>query len=132
MKFLLDDLKLRHRVDLLRNLFLNALPEIDEDRLLIFITAVGIRNGRRVEHRFARHVAPATVGGVLLSALRRTAASHVAAVLDLVREGTIGGSGLIAQEDIPIAALSGNRFLSWFFDEGSSSPVQHLGLEFAA
>jgi len=132
MKFLLDDLKLRHRVDLLRNLFLNALPEIDDDRLLIFITAVGLRNGRRIEHRFARHVVPATVGTVSLSAMRRTAASHVAAVLDLIREGRLGGSGLIAQEDIPIDALRANRFLSWFFDGITTASAEHSSMETAS
>ena len=132
MKFLLDDLKLRHRVDQLRNLFLNALPEIDDDRLLVFITAVGLRNGRRIEHRFARHVVPATVGTVSLSAMRRTAASHVAAVLDLIREGRLSGCGLIAQEDIPIDALRANRFLSWFFDGITTASAEHSSMETAS
>lgn len=132
MKFLLDDLKLRHRVDQLRNLFLNALPEIDDDRLLIFITAAGMRNGQRIEHRFARHVVPATVGAVSLSAMRRTAASHVAAVLDLIREGRLGGPGLIAQEDIPIDALRANRFLSWFFDGIATASAAHSSMETAS
>ncbi|MGO4736258.1 saccharopine dehydrogenase NADP-binding domain-containing protein [Bosea sp. 2KB_26] len=132
MKFLLDDLKLRHRVDLLRNLFLNALPEIDDDRLLIFITAAGMRNGRRIEHRFARHVVPTTIGAVSLSAMRRTAASHVAAVLDLIREGRLGGAGLIAQEDIPMDALRANRFLSWFFDGITTASAAHSSMETAS
>lgn len=132
MKFLLDDLKLRHRVDLLRNLFLNALPEIDDDRLLIFITAVGMQNGRRIEHRFARHVVPTTIGAVSLSAMRRTAASHVAAVLDLIREGQLSASGLISQEDIPIDALRANRFLAWFFDGITTASAAHSNMETAS
>ena len=47
--------------------------------------------------------------------MRRTAASHVAAVLDLLRLGLIGKPGLLAQEDIPLALLRDNRFLAWFF-----------------
>ncbi|MGW9331171.1 saccharopine dehydrogenase family protein [Bosea sp. NPDC055594] len=115
MRFLLDELKLRARTDLLRNLFLNALPEIVDDRLLISIGATSRQDGRSVEERFTREVVPAQIGGSTVSAMRRTAAAHVAAVLDLLRTGVIGASGLCAQEEIPFAALSANRFLAWFF-----------------
>lgn len=115
MRFLLDDLKLRGRTDLLRNLFLNALPEIVDDRLLVSISATSRQNGRSVEEQFTREVVPAQIGGSTVSAMRRTAAAHVAAVLDLLRTGVIGAQGLCAQEEIPFSALSANRFLSWFF-----------------
>ncbi len=115
MRFLLDDLKLRGRTDLLRNLFLNALPEIVDDRLLISISATSRQDGRSVEEQFTREVVPAQIGGSTVSAMRRTAAAHVAAVLDLLRTGVIGKPGLCAQEEIPFSALSANRFLSWFF-----------------
>lgn len=115
MRFLLDELKLRARTDLLRNLFLNALPEIVDDRLLISIGATSRQDGRSVEERFTREVVPARIGGSTVSAMRRTAAAHVAAVLDLLRVGAIGVPGLCLQEDIPFSALSRNRFLSWFF-----------------
>jgi saccharopine dehydrogenase-like NADP-dependent oxidoreductase len=115
MRFLLDELKLRARTDLLRNLFLNALPEIVDDRLLISIGATSRQDGRSVEERFTREVVPAQIGGSTVSAMRRTAAAHVAAVLDLLRVGAIGVPGLCLQEDIPFSALSRNRFLSWFF-----------------
>lgn len=115
MRFLLDELKLRARTDLLRNLFLNALPEIVDDRLLISIGATSRQDGRSVEERFTREVVPAQIRGSTVSAMRRTAAAHVAAVLDLLRVGAIGVPGLCLQEEIPFSALSRNRFLSWFF-----------------
>lgn len=115
MAFLLVELKLRERVYLLRNLFLNALPEIADDRLLISITATprGAASGDGAH--FLREVEPLTIDGVSIGAMRRTAASHVAAVLDLLRLGLIGKPGLLAQEDIPLALLRDNRFLAWFF-----------------
>ncbi|WP_332681656.1 saccharopine dehydrogenase family protein [Bosea sp. (in: a-proteobacteria)] len=126
MRFLLDDLKLRGRVDLLRNLFLNALPEIVDDRLLISVTATSSARGSTVEERFTREVVSAPIGGRNVSAMRRTAAAHVAAVLDLLRCGVIGEAGLCLQEDIPFSELSQNRFLSWFFESGVAGMDQKI------
>ncbi|CAM5762589.1 saccharopine dehydrogenase family protein [Bosea minatitlanensis] len=116
MAFLLDELKLRERVYLLRNLFLNALPEIADDRLLISITATPRQAEDAPAAHFLRAVEPVTIGVVVIGAMRRTAASHVAAVLDLLRQRRIGRPGLLAQEDIPLRLLQENRFLAWFFD----------------
>lgn len=121
MAFLLDELKLRDRVYLLRNLFLNALPEVTDDRLLISITAASRgADGAPGEH-FLREVEPIQIGDATIGAMRRTAASHVAAVLDLLRLGRIGRKGLFAQEDIPLDLLRENRFLAWFFETPASA-----------
>lgn len=116
ISFLLDELKLRDRVYQLRNLFLNGLPEIADDRLLISIVATSSHGGSQVSEHFLRKIEPVQVGGTMVGAMRRTASSHVAAVLDLLRCGSIGKPGLLAQEDIPFALLRENRFLAWFFE----------------
>lgn len=116
MAFLLDELKLRERVYQLRNLFLNALPEIADDHLLISID-VASRDAKDAPHEhFLREVEPMQIGNVSIGAMRRTAASHVAVVLDLLRLGRIGRRGLLAQEDIPLDLLRESRFLAWFFE----------------
>jgi len=74
-------------------------------------------------------VEPLAVGGTSIGAMRRTAASHVAAVLDLLRLGIIGKPGLLAQEDIPPALLQDSRFLAWFFEPAEpavSPPLQEV------
>lgn len=124
--FLLDELKLRERLYLLRNLFLNGLPEIPDDRLLISIVATSGHDGSEVAEHFLREIEPVEIGGVMVGAMRRTAASHVAAVLDLLRCGSIGKSGLLAQEDIPFALLRENRFLAWFFETSATALQQSL------
>lgn len=121
MAFLLDELKLRERVYLLRNLFLNALPEITDDRLLVSITAASRNAESASREHFLREVEPMRIGDASIGAMRRTAASHVAAVLDLLRLGRIGRRGLLAQEDIPLGLLRENRFLAWFFE--TAAPV---------
>lgn len=115
--FLFEDLRLRERPDLLRNLLLNALPEIDDDQLLILISARGTRDRHEAETIWWRRILPDRIGGVSIGAIRRAAASHTAAVLDLLRMGMLPTSGLVLQEDIPLARLQENRFLSWFFTE---------------
>lgn len=124
--FLLDELKLRDRVYLLRNLFLNGLPEIADDRLLISIVATSNHGGSQVSEHFLRKIEPVQIGGAMVGAMRRTAASHVAAVLDLLRAGSIGKPGLLAQEDIPFAMLRENRFLAWFFGAPATAPQPSL------
>lgn len=117
INFLLDDLRLRRRPDLLRNLLLNALPEIEDDQLLIFVSVRGVRDGRGTEKNWLRRILPHNEGGHSLSAIRRTAASHVAAVLDLLRRGELPAKGLVTQEDIPPESLRSSPFLNWFFSE---------------
>ncbi|MGX1741470.1 saccharopine dehydrogenase NADP-binding domain-containing protein [Bosea sp. NPDC055353] len=124
--FLLDELKLRDRIYLLRNLFLNGLPEIADDRLLISIVATSRRDGSEAAEHFLRKIEPVEIGGVVVGAMRRTAASHVAAVLDLLRSGSIGKPGLLAQEDIPFELLRENRFLAWFFATTETALQQSL------
>lgn len=117
INFLLDDLRLRRRPDLLRNLLLNALPEVEDDQLLIFVSVRGVRDGRGTEKNWLRRVLPHNEGGYSISAIRRTAASHVAAVLDLLRKGGLPERGLVIQEDISLESLREGPFLNWFFSE---------------
>ena len=126
MAFLLDEMKLRERVYMLRNLFLNALPDVPDDQLLIAISATPRGRAEATQH-FRRVVEPALAGGVPIGAMRRTAASHVAAVLDLLRQGRIAGAGIPSQEDIPLALLRENRFLAWFFD--GAAQAHHSSME---
>src|SRR5690606_3110555 len=113
--FLLDDLRLRERQDILCNILRNALPELNDDQVLMLISVREQRQTRGTEAIWWKRIVPARIGGALVSATRRTAASHVAAVLDLLRTAELPLEGLVAQEDIPLARLRENRFLGWVF-----------------
>jgi len=115
--FLLDDLRLRERQDILCNILRNALPELNDDQVLMLISVREQRQTRGTEAIWWKRIVPARIGGALVSATRRTAASHVAAVLDLLRTAELPLEGLVAQEDIPLARLRENRFLGWVFSE---------------
>lgn len=113
IRFLIDDFKLAKRPDLLHTLLMNGLPDTDDDEFLIAITArTNHQHRERETTRFWRAL-PARLGGVEVGAMRSAASSHVAAVLDLLRNGEIAGLGLVAQEDLPVAALLASPFLGW-------------------
>jgi saccharopine dehydrogenase-like NADP-dependent oxidoreductase len=110
MKLLLDDLRLRERRDLLKDIFENAIPTTEQDVIVVFVSASGRRGGRLVEESFSARLFGAEVDGHGLSAIQLTTASGVCAALDLVAEGALPQRGFIAQERVPLARFLANRF----------------------
>jgi saccharopine dehydrogenase-like NADP-dependent oxidoreductase len=110
MKALLNDLRLRDRRELLRDILENAVPVTLQDVVIIFVTVSGKRAGQLVQETYANKVYAAPMGGRVRSAIQITTAGSICAVLDLLREGHLPQSGLIKQEEIGLQAFLGNRF----------------------
>jgi saccharopine dehydrogenase-like NADP-dependent oxidoreductase len=110
MKALLNDLRLRDRRELLRDILENAVPVTLQDVVIIFVTVSGKRGGQLVQETYANKVYAAPMGGRVRSAIQITTAGGICAVLDLLREGHLPQSGLIKQEEIGLEAFLGNRF----------------------
>jgi saccharopine dehydrogenase-like NADP-dependent oxidoreductase len=110
MKALLNDLRLRDRRELLRDILENAVPVTLQDVVIIFVTVSGKRAGQLVQETYANKVYAAPMGGRVRSAIQITTAGGICAVLDLLREGRLPQSGLIKQEEIGLQAFLGNRF----------------------
>jgi saccharopine dehydrogenase-like NADP-dependent oxidoreductase len=110
MKALLNDLRLRDRRELLRDILENAVPITLQDVVIIFVTVSGMRGGQLVQESYANKVYAAPVGGRIRSAIQITTAGGVCAVLDLLRQGHLPQSGLIKQEEIALEAFLANRF----------------------
>jgi saccharopine dehydrogenase-like NADP-dependent oxidoreductase len=110
MKALLNDLRLRDRRELLRDILENAVPVTLQDVVIIFVTVSGRRAGELVQETYANKVYAAPMGGRVRSAIQITTAGSLCAVLDLLREGHLPQSGLIKQEEIGLQAFLGNRF----------------------
>lgn len=86
ISLLLDDLKLKHRHDLLRVVLANGLPTVADDNVLVHVTATGLSDGRAVTrtttltvHGAASHETAAGSG------LAQGSAAYAATVLDLIR-----------------------------------------------
>jgi saccharopine dehydrogenase-like NADP-dependent oxidoreductase len=110
MKALLNDLGLRDRRDVLKDILENALPATLQDVVVIFVTVSGRRNGRLLQESYANKIYSHMIGGMMLSAIQITTASGICAVLDLLAEGKLPTKGFVRQEDITLDAFLANRF----------------------
>ena len=110
MKALINDLRLRDRRDVLKDILENALPTTLQDVVIVFVTVSGQRDGRLMQETYAHKVYSQVVGGVLRSAIQITTAAGICTVLDLLANGRLPTRGFIRQEDIALADFLANRF----------------------
>ena len=80
------DLRMNERRPMLKDILEHAIPMTPQDVVLIFCTAVGMRDGHLMQMTDARKVYHGTFRGLDLSAIQITTAASICAVLDLVRE----------------------------------------------
>ncbi|MCM2503457.1 saccharopine dehydrogenase NADP-binding domain-containing protein [Aureimonas altamirensis] len=110
MKTLLDDLGLRHRREVLKDILEHALPATRQDVVVTFATVTGMRNGRLVQETDARRIHSGPIAGEMHSAIQITTAAGICAVLDLLSAGILPQKGFVRQEDVPFDAFLANRF----------------------
>ncbi len=110
MKVLLNDLGLRHRREVLKDIMDKALPTTEQDVVIIFVTVSGMKGGRLVQKTYANKVYSEEIGGVVRSAIQITTAAGICAVLDMLAEGALPSKGFVKQEEVPLNAFLKNRF----------------------
>jgi len=110
MKALLNDLGLRNRRPLLKDILENAVPATLQDVVIVFVTVSGLKDGQLMQETYVNKVYAQPVGGEMKSAIQITTAGAICAVLDLLAEGKLPAKGFIRQEDIPLADILANRF----------------------
>jgi saccharopine dehydrogenase-like NADP-dependent oxidoreductase len=110
MKALLNDLRLRDRRELLKDILENAVPITLQDVVIVFVTVSGMRGGQLMQETYANKIYAAPLGGRVRSAIQITTAGGICAVLDMLSAGKLPQSGLIRQEEISLADFLANRF----------------------
>ena len=110
MKALLNDLRLRDRRDVLKDILEQALPATMQDVVIVFVTVAGLRDGRLQQETYARKVYSHVLAGRMRSAIQITTASSLCAMLDLLANQALPSAGFVRQEDVPLAAFLANRF----------------------
>ncbi|HEY0982222.1 MULTISPECIES: saccharopine dehydrogenase NADP-binding domain-containing protein [unclassified Schlesneria] len=110
MLFLLDELRLRERRELLKEILENALPRTLQDVVIVFCTATGIRDGQMVQLWDARKVYHQTQGDEVWSAIQITTAAAICAALDLHRQDRLPNTGFVRQEQVNFDDFLANRF----------------------
>ncbi len=110
MKAILNDLGMRDRRDMLKDILENALPTTLQDVVVVFVTVSGRKDGRLVQETYASKIYARTVRTVRRSAIQVTTSAGICAALDLMMQGGLPQRGFIRQEDIPLDLFLANRF----------------------
>lgn len=110
MLFLLDELRLRDRRALLKEILENALPRTLQDVVIVFCTATGQRDGQMVQLWDARKIYHQRHGDEVWSAIQITTAAAICAVLDLHIHGQLPNTGFVKQEQVDFEVFLANRF----------------------
>ena len=118
LKILIDDLRLGERPDMMKEIFENALPITQQDVIVIFADAVGMRNGDLCEENFIRKVHGTEIGGQRWSAIQITTSAGLCALIDMVLTQQLPGAGYIRQEEVGLDDFLANRFGRYFSHDG--------------
>ena len=120
MKLLLQDLGLKDRRPLLKEIFETALPLTRQDVVLVFVNVSGYKEGKLVQETYANKIYSQVINGKQWSAIQITTAAGICAALDLLAEGKLPQKGFVRQEDINFDDFIGNRFGQYYSHELSS------------
>ncbi|MBA2479998.1 MAG: saccharopine dehydrogenase NADP-binding domain-containing protein [Planctomycetes bacterium] len=108
--FLVNELRLSSRRDILKDILEHAVPVTFQDVVLVFCTVTGWKNGYLHQVTDARKIYHAQLFGESWSAIQITTASGICAVVDLFLHGGTPTQGFVRQEQVSLAAFLANRF----------------------
>jgi saccharopine dehydrogenase-like NADP-dependent oxidoreductase len=109
-KLLLQDFGLAGKREVMKDILHAAIPATEQDVVIVFVTASGLRDGQRMQESFARKVYAKDWDGMSMTAIQITTASGVCAVVDLFVQGRLPRAGFVRQEDVALDEFLGNRF----------------------
>ena len=127
MRALLNDLRLRDRRHVLKDILEHAVPTTLQDVVIIFVTVSGRNKGQLVQETHANKIYSRSVDGRTLSAIQITTAAAICTVLDLLLTGQLPQSGFVRQEDVPLKIFLENRFGRVYAKQESGVSYQHFG-----
>jgi saccharopine dehydrogenase-like NADP-dependent oxidoreductase len=132
MKALLNDLRLRDRRDLLKDILEDSLPATLQDVVIVFVTVSGLKNGHLVQETYANKIYARDMGGRMVSAIQITTASGICAVLDMLADGALRSVGFVRQEEITLGDFLANRFGRAYAMADAPAPVRASGPNLSA
>lgn len=108
--FLMNELRLNDRRDVLKDILERAVPVTPQDVVLIFCTVTGWKSGLLTQVTDARKVYHRDIDGERWSAIQITTAAGICTVLDLHVGGKLPSRGFVRQEDVALPDFLTNRF----------------------
>lgn len=112
--FLINDLRLGSRREVLKDILETAIPVTFQDVVVIFCTVTGMRAGQLVQISEARKIYGATFENERWSAIQITTAAAVCALLDLHVHGKLPTHGFVRQEQVKFDEFMENRFGQYY------------------
>lgn len=110
IKFLVQELKLGERREIMKDIMEHAIPITMQDVVLVFCTVTGMRNGQFCQISDARKIYHGAIEGEDWSAIQITTAAGMCAAVDLHATGKLPKKGFVKQERIRLPDFLENRF----------------------
>jgi saccharopine dehydrogenase-like NADP-dependent oxidoreductase len=129
MDFLLHDLRLIERRDLLRQVLEHAVPHSREDVVILFAAASGLRDGRFEQETRVGRVFGAPLRGKERTAIELTTAAGVVGVLELLMEGKLPHAGFVGQEQVPLGQFLATKVGRYYESLGVASAAREAAGE---
>ncbi|MFZ6674468.1 saccharopine dehydrogenase family protein [Undibacterium sp. Xuan67W] len=116
VKMLIRDLELGklERRPILKDVLETSIPMTKQDVVLVFVSVVGMRDGRLEQESYAKKIYAQVVNGQLLSAIQLTTASGICAMVDMVVNGQLPKHGMVRQEQANLTDFLANRFGQYY------------------
>ncbi len=110
IKLLMNDLKLNHDRETLKEILENAIPKTLQDVVLIYVAVNGKRENDFFEENYVKKIYPQTIANKLWSSIQVTTAAGICSVVDIVLGSGSGFKGFVTQESIKLEDVLNNRF----------------------
>ncbi|OWT71503.1 MULTISPECIES: saccharopine dehydrogenase family protein [unclassified Achromobacter] len=109
MNFLLHDLRLIERREILRDVLEYAVPHSRDDLVIIHASASGMRDGRYEQDSRTLRCHGATLRGKRRTAIELTTAAGIVGAFELLKEGLLPQRGFVSQEQVSLDSFLGTR-----------------------
>lgn len=120
MRFLLNDLRLSERRQLVKEILESAIPVTWQDVVITFVNVSGTRNGQFMQITDARKIYHQDIAGQHWSAIQITTAASICAAVDLHAQKKLPERGFVRQEDIRFEDFITNRFGRYYAASGDA------------
>lgn len=118
MNFFFNELLLRKQRKLAGEILTHAKPPVDEDVVLVHVSAEGEKRKKLFRDEFVRSYLPKEILGADRTAIAWTTATSISAIVEMVSQGILPSDGFIKQEEIGFAPFletqNGARYLTEF------------------
>ena len=105
MRFMLYELILKEKRGLLEQILTEAKPPVQQDVVYVYAVVEGWKGASLEREEFYRAYHPITIDGKHWRAISWTTAASIAAVVEMVADGSLASRGFIKQEDIELTAF---------------------------